>query len=217
MRIRILLVEDHSIVREGLRSLLDKQPTMEVVGETDNGRKAVQLVKELSPDVVIMDISMPDMNGIEATRLIIKETPNTKIIGLSIHSDRRFVVEMLKAGSSGYLLKDCTFEELTNAVYTVVKNNIYLSPQISDIIINEYVNLLSKEDISVFSILTAREREVLQFLAEGKKTREIALLLHVSVKTIETYRQKIMDKLDIYSVAELTKYAIREGLTSLES
>ncbi|MFH0897942.1 MAG: response regulator transcription factor [Candidatus Bathyarchaeota archaeon] len=217
MSIRILLVEDHSIVREGLKALLEKQPEIEVVGEAEDGRKALHLCKELLPDVVIMDVAMPDMNGIEATRLIIKEAPNTKIIGLSMHSDRRFVVEMLKAGSSGYLLKDCAFEELTNAVNTVMRGNIYLSSQISDNIINEYVNLLSKNNISVFSILTTREREVLQFLAEGKRTREIASLLRVSVKTIETYRQQIMDKLNIHSVAELTKYAIREGLTSLDT
>lgn len=217
MSIRILLVEDHSIVREGLMALLERQPDIEVVGQTEDGRKALQMSRELLPDVVIMDIAMPDMNGIEATRLILKEAPSTKIIGLSIHSDRRYVVEMLKAGSSGYLLKDCAFEELTNAVHTVVRGNIYLSPPISDIIINEYMNLLSKEDGSVFSILTTREREVLQFLAEGKRTREIASLLRVSTKTIETYRQQIMDKLDIHNVAELTKYAIREGLTSLDT
>lgn len=217
MSIRILLVEDHSIVREGLKALLERQPDIEVVGQTEDGRKALQMSRELLPDVVIMDIAMPDMNGIEATRLILKEAPGSKIIGLSIHSDRRYVIEMLKAGSSGYLLKDCAFEELTNAVHTVVRGNIYLSPQISDIIINEYMNLLSKEDGSVFSILTTREREVLQFLAEGKRTREIASLLHISIKTVETYRQQIMDKLDIRNVAELTKYAIREGLTSLDT
>lgn len=217
MSIRILLVEDHSIVREGLKALLEKQPDIEVVGQAEDGRKAVHMSRELLPDVVIMDIAMPDMNGIEATRLIMRESPSTKIIGLSIHLDRRYVVEMLKAGSSGYLLKDCAFEELTNAVHTVVRGNIYLSPQISDIIINEYMNLLSKEDGSVFSVLTTREREVLQLLAEGKRTREIASLLRISTKTVETYRQQIMDKLDIRNVAELTKYAIREGLTSLDT
>jgi DNA-binding NarL/FixJ family response regulator len=217
MSIRILLVEDHSIVREGLKSLLDKQPTIEVVGEADDGRKAIRLVKELLPNVVIMDVAMPHMNGIEATRLILKEAPNTKIIGLSMHLDRRFVVEMLKAGASGYLLKDCAFEELSNAIHSIIEDHIYLSPKVSDIIINDYVNLLSREEVSVFSILTPREREVLQFLAEGKTTREIASLINVSVKTIETYRQQIMNKLDIHSVAELTKYAIREGLTSLDT
>ena len=217
MSIRILLVEDHSIVREGLKALLEKQLDIEVVGLSENGRKAVEMSRELLPEVVIMDVAMPDMNGIEATRLILRESPDTKIIGLSIHSDRRYVIEMLKAGSSGYLLKDCAFEELTNAVHTVVRGNIYLSPQISDIIINDYLSLLSKEDGSVFSILTTREREVLQFLAEGKRTREIASILRVSIKTVETFRQQIMDKLDIHNVAELTKYAIREGLTSLDT
>jgi DNA-binding NarL/FixJ family response regulator len=217
MSIRILLVEDHSIVREGLKSLLDKQPTIEVVGQADDGRKAIRLVKELLPDVVIMDVAMPDMNGIEATRLILKEAPDTKIIALSMHSDRRFVAEMLKAGASGYLLKDCAFEELINAVHAVVGSHPYLSPDIVDSVIKDYAHLLSKEDLSVFSILSAREREVLQLLSEGKTTREIASHLKISVKTVETYKQKIMDKLDIHSVAELTKYAIREGLTSLDT
>ena len=145
MSIRILLVEDHSIVREGLRSLLDKQKTIEVVGESDDGRKAVRMVKELLPDVVIMDVAMPYMNGMEATRLILREAPNTRIIGLSMHLDRRFVVEMLKAGASGYLLKDCAFEELSHAIHSVIEDHIYLSPEVSDIIVNDYVNLLSKE------------------------------------------------------------------------
>jgi len=216
MNIRILLVEDHGIVREGIKALLERQPEIEVVGLAEDGMKAVAMCRELLPDVVIMDVAMPDMNGIEAARLILREALSTKIIGLSMHSDRRYVVEMLKAGSSGYLLKDCAFEELMNAIHTVVRGNIYLSPQISDIIINEYVNLMSKDDASVFSILTNRERAVLQFLAEGKRTREIASHLRVSTKTIETYRQQIMDKLGIRTIAELTKCAIREGLTSLD-
>lgn len=216
MSIRILLADDHKIVREGLRALLENQSGMEVIAEAGDGRTTVQMVQELLPDVVIIDIAMPDMNGIETTRQIIAKAPGVKVVGLSMHSDRRFVMEMLKAGAKGYLLKDCAFEELANAIRSVDANRTYLSPKIADIVIKDYAHLLSKENLSVFSILTAREREVLQLLSEGKTTREIASHLQVSVKTVETYRKQIMDKLNIHSVAELTKYAIREGLTSLD-
>jgi two-component system response regulator NreC len=217
MSTRILLADDHRIVREGLRVLIEKQPNMEVVAEAENGRTAVELVQKLHPDVIIMDVAMPDLNGIEATRQIIAKALSVKIIALSMHSDRRFVVEMLRAGASGYLLKDCAFEELVHAIRAVVVNRIFLSPKINDIVIKDYLRLFPKTEFSVFSILTPRQRQVLQLLSEGKTTRQIASHLQVSVKTVETYRQQIMDKLDIHSIAELTKYAIREGLTSLET
>jgi DNA-binding NarL/FixJ family response regulator len=217
MSTRILLADDHRIVREGLRALIEKQPNMEVVAEAENGRTAVELVQKLHPDVIIMDVAMPDLNGIEATRQIIAKALSVKIIALSMHSDRRFVVEMLRAGASGYLLKDCAFEELVHAIRAVVVNRIFLSPKINDIVIKDYLRLFPKTEFSVFSILTPRQRQVLQLLSEGKTTRQIASHLQVSVKTVETYRQQIMDKLDIHSIAELTKYAIREGLTSLET
>ena len=204
-------------MREGLRTLIEKQPDMEVVAEAENGRMAVQLARKLFPEVVVMDIGMPDLNGIEATRQILADNPKVKVIALSMHSAKRFVVEMLRAGSSGYLLKDCAFEELASAIRTVIDNQIYVSPGITDMVIKDYVHKLSKAEFSVVSILTPREREVLQLLAEGKTTKQIAAILKVSVKTIETYRQKIMDKLNLHSVAELTKYAIREGITSLET
>jgi len=216
MNIKILIADDHKILREGLRTLIEKHPGMEVIDEVENGRKAVQLVRELLPDVIIMDIAMPNLNGIEATRQIVAKTPSVKVVALSMHADKRFVVEMLKAGACGYLLKDCAFEELANAICAVSANRIYLSPKIADIMIKDYVRLFPKIKLSVFSILTSRQREVLQLLSEGKTTGQIAQNLQVSVKTIETYRQQIMDKLDIHSIAELTKYAIREGLTSLE-
>ena len=217
MRTRILLADDHKIIRDGLRALLEKLPDMELVAEAENGRNAVRLARKLSPDVVIMDVAMPDLNGIEATRKIISETPQVKVIALSIHSDRRFIVEMLKAGASGYLLKDCAFEDLTKAIGAVRTNHIFLSPGIADKVVKDYVSSLSSTGFSVYSILTDRELEVLQLLAEGRTTKQIASRLHVSVKTVETHRKNIMDKLDIHNIAELTKYAIREGLTSLET
>jgi DNA-binding NarL/FixJ family response regulator len=203
-------------MREGLCTLIEKQPDMEVVGEAENGRVAVQRTHELAPEVVVMDIAMPDLNGIEATRQILTSTPGVKVIGLSMHSAERFVVEMLKAGSSGYLLKDCAFEELLLAIRTVLAGNIYVSPGIRDTMIQDYVRDFSKTQSSVNSILTPREGEVLQLLAEGRTTKQIALSLRVSTKTVETYRRQVMRKLKLYSVAELTKFAVREGITSME-
>jgi DNA-binding NarL/FixJ family response regulator len=176
----------------------------------------LRLVQELKPQVVIMDISMPDLNGIEATRQMLAESPGVKVIALSMHSDSLFVLNMLKAGASGYLLKDCALEELTKAIRTVVRQKTYLSPGISDIVIKDFVSGWSTTGTSAFSILTAREREVLQLMAEGKSTNQIADSLYVSVKTVEAHRKQLMNKLGIHSVAELTKYAIRQGLTSLE-
>ena len=216
MTLKILMADDHKIIREGLRSLIEKQSDMTVVAEAGNGRDAVQLALQLQPDVIIMDITMPDMNGIEATRSISAALPSTKIIALSVHSDRRFVAQVLKAGASGYLLKDCAFEELSTAIRTVKKNQTYLSPQIRDIVLKDYIKNVGKAGLSAFSVLTKREREVVQQIAEGKTTKEIAFALGVSVKTAETHRQRIMEKLSLNSVADLTKYAIREGLTSLE-
>jgi len=215
MSIRILLADDHKIIREGLRALLVNQRDIDVIGEAEDGRSTVKLSQELSPDVVIMDISMPDMNGIEAARQIISRDSRIKVIALSVHSDKRFVIEMLNAGASGYLLKDCAFEELANAIRTVMSNRSYLSPAITDVMIQDYRNLLSRETLSVFSLLSPREREILQLFAEGKSTKEIAFDLDISIKTVETHRQQIMKKLDIHTIAELTKYAIKEGLTTL--
>ncbi len=214
--IRVVLADDHQIVRHGLRSLLSAEPDIEVVGEADNGRAVVRMVQELSPQVVIMDISMPDLNGIEATRQILSDTTGVKVIALSMHSDSLFVLNMFQAGASGYLLKDCALEELVKAVRTVMNRKIYLSPGISDIVIKDFVLGWSSTESSAYSILTAREREVLQLMAEGKTTNQIAESLCVSVKTVEAHRKQMMNKLDIHSVAELTKYAIRQGLTSLE-
>ncbi len=215
MSTKILIADDHKIFREGLRALLERQKGLEVVAEASDGLEAVRLTQKLAPDVVIMDVAMPEKNGIEATREIVETFPKARVIALSMHSDRRFVLQMLKAGAVGYLLKDSAFEELSTAISAVASNQTYLSPRVTDVVIKEYLHSQAKAEPSVFSVLTNREREVLQLLAEGKSTKEIAGLLHVSVKTIETHRQQIMDKLDLHSVAELTKYAIREGLTSL--
>ena len=215
MKTKIIIADDHKIMREGLKALIEKQPDMEVAAEAQDGLEVTKLARKLMPQVIIMDIGMPEMNGIDATRQVISENKEIKIIALSMHSDRRFVLEMLKAGASGYLLKDSAFEELVNAVHTVMSGQSYLSPRITDIVVKEYLYNQPKSESTVFNVLTVREREVLQLLAEGKSTKQIASTLNLSVKTVETHRQQIMDKLEIRTVAELTKYAIREGLTSL--
>ena len=213
MAIRIILADDHRMFRDGLRALIEKEQDIKVIGEAENGRATVQLVRELSPDVVVMDIGMPDLNGVEATRQIAAQCPKVRVIALSMHSDKRFVTEMLHAGAAGYLLKDSAFQELAQAVRTVAQDQAYLSPPIAKAVITNYAGRSSRRKASA---LTPREREVLQLLAEGKNTKEIASALNVSVKTVETHRAQIMERLDLHSVAELTKFAIREGLTSLE-
>ena len=215
MSIKILLCDDHQIVRQGLRALLDRNPDMEVIGEAGDGRSVLRMTEELSPDVIVIDVSMPNLNGIEATRQITSRDPKVKVIALSVYSDKRFIFGMIKAGALGYLVKDCVFDELIEAIRAVSINRTYLSSSIIDIVIKDYINRLRKDELSVFSILTAREREVLQLIAEGKTMKEIAPLLNLSVKTVETHRQQIMSRLNIHTVAELTKYAVREGLTSL--
>jgi DNA-binding NarL/FixJ family response regulator len=215
MPVRIVIADDHRIVREGLRHLLEKRTDFNVVGEASDGESAVRLARELSPDIVIVDISMPGLNGIEATRRILAERPDIRVLALSMHSDRRFVIETLKAGASGYLLKDSAFDELARAIEVVMARGAFLSPAITEMVVRDYVAQSGCDDNAVFSVLTPREREVLQLMAEGKPTKAIAAHLAVSVKTVETYRQQIMEKLDLHSVAELTKYAVREGLTEL--
>jgi len=214
--ISILLADDHRILRTGLRNLFDQQKDMKIIGEADDGRMAVSMARELSPSVVVMDITMPELNGVEATRQIVADSPGAKVIALSAHSDRRFVSEALKAGAVGYLPKASPFDELTTAVRAVAAGKIYLSPRVANVVIEDYVRGGTPGKSSAFTALSPREREVLQLIAEGLATKEVAHRLHVSVKTIETHRARIMDKLSLDSVAELTKYAIREGLTSLD-
>ncbi len=215
--ITVLLADDHQITREGIRALLEKEPDIDVVAEAENGLIAVELAGELSPDVILMDITMPEMNGIEATRQIISAGAGTKIIALSMHADKQYVLEMLRAGASGYLLKDCAQGDLARAVRTVDSNLTFFSPEIADTVVEEYARHQAADSSKAASILTPREREVLQLLTGGMNTKEIAMHIGVSTKTIETHRQHIMEKLKLRSVAELTKYAIREGLTDLDS
>lgn len=215
MSIRVLVVDDHTIVKDGLCALLKEEPSVEVIGNAADGRSAVRLAEELGPDVVLMDVALPELNGIEATRQIVQSKPRVRVLALSMYADGVYVTEMLKAGAAGYVLKDCEFEELARAIRTVAANRTYLSPSISDIVVTDYVDRLSKDDQSASSVLTPREREVLQLLAEGESVKKIADRLCVSVKTVETHRRQIMEKLDIHTIAELTKYAITHGLTSI--
>jgi len=215
MAITVILADDHKIIRDGLRTLIESESGMQVIAEAENGRETIKLAKELQPSVVIMDISMPDLNGIDATREIVNSSPGIKVIALSMHSDRRFVSGMLSSGASGYLLKDCAFEELAKAIRTVVTNHTYLSPMISDIVVKSYINKSPETTTENAPSLTAREREMLQLMAEGMTAKEIASHLFVSVKTVETHRRNIAQKLNINRAAELIKYAIREGLVTL--
>ena len=216
MSLPVLLADDHEIVRVGLRVLIERLGGMAVVAEADSGRAAVQLAKKLKPAVVLMDISMPDLNGVDATRQMVAAAPGVKVIALSMHADTRYVAGMLQAGARGYLLKESMADEIGRAVQAVLAGEVYLARKIAGVVVQDYVQRLASEE-GASSPLTGREREVLQLVAEGRSTKGIAAHLHVSIKTIETHRSQIMDKLDLHSVAELTKYAIRQGLTSLDA
>ena len=215
-KIKILLADDHKILCDGLRLLIEKQEGLELIGEAEDGRTAVQLACELKPDVIIMDITMPDLNGIEATKQIMAKTSNIKVIALSMHSDKRFIAGMLKAGASGYLLKESAFEEMVNAITVVATNHIFISHAIENVVIEDYVDHLKLDTESEISSITTREYDVLKLLAEGLNTKQAASKLTISPKTVETHRKHIMKKLNIQGTAELTKFAIRTGLVSLE-
>jgi len=216
MSIRILLADDHGIVREGLRFLLGKEDDMEVVGEAEDGRKALELTSKLLPDVVVMDITMPNLNGVDATRQIIHEFPKVKVVALSMHSDRTFVVSMLKAGASGYILKECLSDELVEAVRIVAGGSWYISRKITGVVMGDYVKHLLETPESPLEILTDRERQVLQLIVEGKSTKQIAGELHVTGKAIEATRHKIMEKLEVNSIPELVVKSIQWGLICLQ-
>ena len=213
-RLKILLVDDQSIVREGLRALVELEPDLVVVAEAGSGRSAIALARELRPHVVIMDLRMPEMNGIEATRAITTELPGVRVVAFSVESDRRFIVEALQAGASGYVLKDSSFSILASAIRTVAAGESYLGPRIAEVIIREYLQRVPEFETLCDESLTPREREILQLVAAGKSTKEIAFALDISGKTVDGLRHHLMTKLNLYSTAELTKYAIREGLTS---
>jgi two-component system, NarL family, response regulator NreC len=216
MTIRIILADDHAIVRHSLSRTIEQEQDIEVIGQAQDGHTTVDMARQLRPDLVLMDISMPDLNGIEASREIRRESPDTQIIALSMHSEKRYVTEMFKAGAKGYLLKDSNYGELLTAIRTVAEGKTYLSPSISDSVVEDMVTGEYGKEISAFSVLTPREREVLQLLAEGNTTKQAAMRLHISPKTVEAHRLRIMSKLNIDNIALLTKYAIQEGLTSLE-
>lgn len=215
MAIKILIADDHKIVRDGLRQMLENQGGYEVAAEAENGRKALQLARKHHPDIVIMDISMPDLNGVDAARQLLAENSDIRVIALSMHSDKQYVDQMLTAGVKGYLLKDCAFEELNQALKVVMRGGVYLSADIAGLVVQDYVGLLHEKAPDPSAALTIREREVLQLIAEGRSTKVIAETLHISVKTVETHRKKLLEKLDVKSIAELTKIALREGLTTL--
>lgn len=221
MTIRVLLVDDHKIVREGLRSLLAAEPDIEVVAEAENGRGAVELSREFSPGVIVMDLTMPEMNGLEATRRIRTENSDARILALSMHSDKHFVQEAISAGARGYLLKDCASAELVVAIQAVAEKRYYISPQLSGLLVDDLIKGFKTgassqtQTLGESGRISLREREILQLIAEGKSTKEIAFQLDLSIKTVETHRMNIMKKLNLFSVAELTKYAIRQGLTTL--
>jgi DNA-binding NarL/FixJ family response regulator len=214
--VRVLLADDHQLFRDGLRSLLQRSAGFTVVGEAADGLETLQLAGTLHPDVVLLDISMPGLNGVETTRRLAAEVPKTRVVILSMHADRRFVAETLRAGAYGYLLKDSAFPDVVRAIQAALQGHVFLSPAITDVVAQDFAGRTQPAADSAFQRLSPREREVLQLLAEGRATKEIAAKLSVSGKTVETHRRQIMEKLGMHSVAELTKYAIREGLTPLE-
>lgn len=206
--IKILLADDHSLVRHGFRMILSAQPDMEIAGEAGNGREAVELVQKLKPDVVVMDVTMPELNGIEATRRLIELSPRTRVLALSMHKDAVYVREILRAGGRGYLLKDSADADLLAAVRAVAKGEGYLSPGVSDAVLSDY----RRHVTDPLDLLTTREREVLQLIAEGKTNKEIATSLTLSVYTVEAHRGRLMEKLNLHSTGELVRFAIRSGL-----
>lgn len=216
MSIRVLLADDHGLFREGLRALLEQQIDIEVVAEVNDGRAAVKAALKCMPDVAVMDVSMPGMNGVEATRQIKTAQRGTKVICLSMHADAPFVTAALEAGASGYLLKECALAELVRAIHAVRANQSYLSPVITELIVLGYTTRRAGGEAPATGPLTRREREILQLIAEGHGTRDIAGRLCVSVKTVGTHREHLMDKLNIHSIAGLTKYAIRTGVTTVD-
>jgi len=216
MAIRVLLADDHAILREGLRSLLEEQSDIEVAGEAADGASAVMLCRSLKPDLVVMDVNMPGIDGIDATRQILQELPNVRIVALSMYPKSNFVVEMLKIGASGYVLKEQAFTELVTAINTVMSGEIYLSSKAASVMVDKHIRCQSAKTDDGITTLTTREQQILKLIASGKASKEIARTINMSIQTVDGCRRKLMEKLDIDSVAGLVKYAIREGLTSMD-
>ena len=206
--IRILIADDHAVVRNGFRRILEAQWDLEVLGEVSNGREAVEAVLEQQPDVVLMDVTMPELNGIEATRRIVRDAPKVRVLGLSMHKDAVYVREILRAGAKGYLLKDSDEKQLLAAVRAVAMGQAFLSPEVSDAVLDDY----RKHVTNPIDLLSSREREVLQLIAESKTNKEIATMLSLSVYTVEAHRGRIMEKLNLHSIGELVRFAMRNGL-----
>lgn len=216
MTVRILVADDHQVVRDGLAALLTQPPRYTVIGSAKNGREAVIFARKLKPDVVVMDIAMPELNGVDAAKRILAEAPGTGIVALSMHADRHYVSGMLQAGALAYVRKESAFEEISAAVDAAAEGDVYLGEGIAEVVVGELRQLIAARPAGDPDPLTVREREILQLLAEGRRTAEVAATLHVSTKTVETHRRQIMSKLNLTSVAALTKYAIRNGLISLD-
>jgi two-component system, NarL family, response regulator NreC len=207
-RIRILLADDHAVVRQGFKLILSAQSDMEIVGEAGNGREAVELAESMKPDIVVMDVAMPELNGIEATRRLSTSSPHTRVVALSMHKDNVYVREILRAGARGYLLKDSVAADVVNAIRAVARGESYLSPAVSNAVLDDY----RKHVTNPIDLLSSREREVLQMLAEGKTNKEIAVVLNLSVYTVDAHRGRIMEKLNVHSINELVRFAVRNGL-----
>lgn len=214
-KLRILLADDHVVMRTGLRALLERQPNLEVVGEGENGREAIELVASLKPDVVVMDVGMPVLNGIEATKAIVTQHPTTAVVILSMYVDESYIMRALKAGARGYLLKDSAPADLIGAIQAVSQNKSFFSPKVRRILAEDYVRVLKQKGaVDSYDLLTSREREILQLIAEGKANKEVAAALNISPYTVETHRSHILEKLNLHNPAELILYAVRKGLIS---
>lgn len=213
--IRILLADDHAVMRRGLRALLEGHQDFSVVGEANDGREAVSLAESLKPDVVVMDLTMPNLNGTEAARQITSKFPHVAVIILSMHSDESYVLRALKAGARGYLVKESAEDDLINAIRTVSQGKAFFSPAVSKMLVEDYVRQLQDKDIEdSYELLTAREREILQLVAEGKSNKDVANMLNLSVYTVETHRSNVMEKLNLHTVPELILYAVRKGVVA---
>jgi DNA-binding NarL/FixJ family response regulator len=216
MPLNVFIVDDHTLVRSGIRKLIEASAELNVVGEASDGREAVERIAELKPELVLMDVAMSGLNGIDAARQVHAALPQTRIIMLSMHEDRQYVFESLKAGATGYVLKSAAFQDLMSAIETVMSDRNYISPALSDLVMNDYIRRAQGEEKATeLGRLSGREREVLQLIAEGKSSAEVGEMLHISVRTVDTHRHNIMTKLEIHSIAGLTKFAIRHGLCVL--